>query len=142
MFDQKSEPYNITPDYLPATFQATEEFANCVVARAGAMAPFPDSVDQQIRNNWAENIYSVRSNVHFPEDYPAFMTQAPAADSDNDGMPDAWESANGTNPSTADDSLNTVNSKYTNIEVYINELADNSINPDRKCMPIIRPILN
>ena len=47
-------------------------------------------------------------------------------DSDNDGMPDAWETANGLNPnSSGDANLYTLDSKkmYTNIEVYANSLV-------------------
>ena len=50
-------------------------------------------------------------------------TSASPVDSDNDGMPDEWETANQLNPAVADN--NTVMaSGYTAIEEYINELAD------------------
>ena len=48
-------------------------------------------------------------------------------DTDNDGMPDAWETANGLNPNNASDAKNyTLDSKgwYTNIEVYANSLVE------------------
>jgi hypothetical protein len=47
-------------------------------------------------------------------------------DTDNDGIPDAWETANGLNPnSAADAQLYTLDSRkyYTNIEVYANSLV-------------------
>lgn len=47
-------------------------------------------------------------------------------DTDNDGMPDAWETANGLNPNDASDAGKyTLDSKkyYTNIEVYCNSLV-------------------
>ncbi len=47
-------------------------------------------------------------------------------DSDNDGMPDAWETANGLNPNDATDANGyDVDTKkmYTNIEVYANSLV-------------------
>jgi hypothetical protein len=47
-------------------------------------------------------------------------------DTDNDGMPDEWETANGLNP-MANDANNDVDSNgYTNIEDYINSLAGQS----------------
>ena len=49
-------------------------------------------------------------------------------DTDNDGMPDAWETANGLNPnSAADAQLYTLDPKkyYTNLEVYANSLVQN-----------------
>ena len=48
-------------------------------------------------------------------------------DTDNDGMPDAWETANGLNPNDASDAKSyTLDSKgwYTNIEVYANSLVE------------------
>jgi hypothetical protein len=48
-------------------------------------------------------------------------------DTDNDGMPDAWETANGLNPNDASDAkIYTLDSKgwYTNIEVYANSLVE------------------
>mgnify|MGYP001534136293 FL=1 len=50
-------------------------------------------------------------------------------DSDNDGMPDEWEIANGLNPNDASDaSLYTIDTQkgwYTNVEVYINSIVEN-----------------
>ena len=48
-------------------------------------------------------------------------------DTDNDGMPDAWETANGLNPNDASDAKTySLDSKgwYTNIEVYANSLVE------------------
>ena len=46
----------------------------------------------------------------------------PRTDTDNDGMPDLWESANGTNPGVDDAMMITANG-YTNIENYINSIT-------------------
>ncbi len=48
------------------------------------------------------------------------------ADTDNDGMPDDWESANGLNPLAADATDYTLGGGYTNIEHYVNSLAQKS----------------
>ena len=49
----------------------------------------------------------------------------PLTDTDQDGMPDAWETAHGLNPSSATDrnGTNLSSDGYTNLEVYLNELA-------------------
>jgi hypothetical protein len=49
----------------------------------------------------------------------------PLTDSDQDGMPDTWEKAHGLNPNSATDRNGTNLSAdgYTNLEVYLNELA-------------------
>ena len=47
-------------------------------------------------------------------------------DTDKDGIPDAWETANGLNPNSASDAKNTTldpSGWYTNIEVYLNCLV-------------------
>lgn len=50
-------------------------------------------------------------------------------DTDKDGIPDAWELANGLNPNDASDALLTYSldkkGYYTNIEVYANSLVEN-----------------
>lgn len=55
-------------------------------------------------------------------------------DSDNDGMPDAWEKENGLNPNDASDAvLYTLDVKkyYTNIEVYANYLVEGIVKAER-----------
>lgn len=44
-------------------------------------------------------------------------------DSDNDGMPDAWEVARGLNPNLADNNGDDDADGYTNLEEYLNEIA-------------------
>ena len=59
--------------------------------------------------------------------WPTLLQYGKLADSDNDGMPDVWETANGLNPNNANDAaLTTVDPKgwYTNIEVYANSLVE------------------
>jgi len=52
----------------------------------------------------------------------------PTQDSDNDGMPDVWESQNGLNPNDKEDQHKIISSGYSAIEQYINELADELVN--------------
>ncbi|MBW6534030.1 MAG: hypothetical protein K0B11_03405 [Mariniphaga sp.] len=56
--------------------------------------------------------------------WPELYSSEAPLDSDNDGMPDFWEDANGLNKYNPDDAqLTTVDGKYPNIEVYINSLV-------------------
>ena len=62
--------------------------------------------------------------------WPEYKSATRLTDTDNDGMPDVWETANGLNPnSDADASTMTLDSKgyYTNIEVYANSLVEDLI---------------
>lgn len=56
-------------------------------------------------------------------------------DSDNDGIPDEWEKANGLNPNDASDALTySLDAKgyYTNIEVYANSLVESIMKEENK----------
>lgn len=71
------------------------------------------------------------ANDAFDLDFPPASPPPAPADSDGDGMPDAWESAHGLNPNNAADRNGgtlslplTGIAGYTNLEVYINLLAD------------------
>lgn len=60
--------------------------------------------------------------------YPELISESRDSyfDTDGDGMPDAWETANGLNPNDASDgNTTTLDSKglYTNLEVYMNSLV-------------------
>jgi hypothetical protein len=56
--------------------------------------------------------------------WPEYRSAAPPRDSDNDGVPDAWETAHGMNPRDPRDT-NAVDpaSGYTKLELYLNDLA-------------------
>lgn len=57
--------------------------------------------------------------------YPEYKGE-PYVDSDNDGMPDEWEKANGLNPNDASDAnKDCTGDGYTNIEKYINGISTN-----------------
>lgn len=63
----------------------------------------------------------------------ALNTYGKFADTDNDGMPDAWETANGLDPNTANASGYDLdpNKYYTNLEVYANSLVEEQIRAQR-----------
>jgi hypothetical protein len=54
--------------------------------------------------------------------WPALKTGKPAADTDNDGIPDEWERKNGLNAADSSDATMTASNGYTNIENYINSM--------------------
>lgn len=60
--------------------------------------------------------------------WPQLSTLPAPQDTDNDGMPDEWETANGLDPNSPDDAqLITVDTIYPNLEVYINSLVDHIV---------------
>ncbi|MBC6109231.1 polysaccharide lyase family 1 protein [Pedobacter fastidiosus] len=58
--------------------------------------------------------------------YPVYKG-TPYKDSDDDGMPDAYELKNGLNPNDASDASKITKSGYSNIEVYLNSVVPVSI---------------
>lgn len=54
--------------------------------------------------------------------YPTYASGQPYTDTDHDGMPDAWELAQGLNPNDASDrnGIGLSDEGYTNLEVYLN----------------------
>lgn len=56
--------------------------------------------------------------------WPTYSSTTAPTDTDADGMPDSWETANGLNPSNAADGVAyRLSAVYTNVEVYINGLV-------------------
>jgi hypothetical protein len=55
--------------------------------------------------------------------WPVLQSKVAPADSDKDGMPDAWEKEKGLNPNDKSDAaLTTLHSSFTNIEMFLQEL--------------------
>jgi hypothetical protein len=52
------------------------------------------------------------------------VTRPAGFDTDGDGIPDTWETAHGLNPNSASDGSGDSGDGYTNVEKYLNELAD------------------
>jgi pectate lyase len=56
--------------------------------------------------------------------YPELKSKPAPKDTDNDGMPDKWETKNGLNPEDATDgAIFKLSDRYTNLEIYLNELV-------------------
>ena len=99
-----------------------------------------DVIDQRIVNETNTGTYTyLGSNgstggfIDTPNDvggWPTYVSTDKLTDTDNDGMPDVWETANGLNPNDATDAATkTLDAKgyYTNIEVYANSLVEDLV---------------
>jgi pectate lyase len=117
---QSATPWPAAP--VNATTMTTA-YAAQVVASAGATRPFRDSVDTKMATDYTNGTGNYRENVSYPGDFPTYQNLAAPADSDNDGMSNAWESANGMNASVDDSAGDKDGDGYTNIEAYLSVLA-------------------
>jgi len=132
-----STPY----DYpMKNTTLSAEAAYNNIVSGVGASYPRRDQVDNLMvsdlmsKGTTATYVYvqtDLTQQFGFINGGAGHVYGAPAPlDTDNDGMPDAWEDANGLDKNTADAlSVSSSHAPYLNIEVYINGLT-NETPPD------------
>ncbi len=130
------------------TILPTQKAHDYVLAHAGATLPKRDAVDIRVVEQVRTGKIMYRDDVKLPETqfkhrrlpidsykqgiitdiaqvggYPEYKG-TPYKDSDNDGMPDAWETKNGLDPrNPADASLDKNKDGYTNIEEYLNSVV-------------------
>jgi len=121
-----TSPWSPTTKSIPAS--SASDAYSYVVSHVGA-SMHRDSVDQQVIGNvtslgrqgslWKHQTATGLSN----DGYGILNGGKTPLDSDQDGMPDAWEIPHGTNPKVPDNNGHTLDPNYTNIEVYLNCLV-------------------
>ena len=130
---QANSEFTITDDAVLFTQSASEAY-KAVLLYAGASLK-SDAVDRRIVDNVRNGDYtalgsngSVLGLIDKATDvggWPVYVKENAPVDTDGDGMPDAWEAANGLNPkSSADGVKYNLSKEYTNLEVYINSLVE------------------
>ena len=109
------------------TYTPTDQLVNLLLNTAGAWPR--DPMDTRLMRSVAtDTIASAPRDTNPAGDalLPAYVGAAPPAptDTDNDGMPDAWESAHGLNPNVGNTNAHTLSSVgYTDLDVYLNQLS-------------------
>ena len=109
--------------------QAAEEAYLSVLEHAGCSLPTRDKVDADIIDDVLHGTakYGDHGIIDSPSDvggWPELKSTPAPADTDHDGMPDAWETQKGLNPNDASDGARDQDSDgYTNLEEYLNGLV-------------------
>jgi len=127
-----------TPNLAPITTQTALAAYPLVLAGAGATLPRRDAVDTRIVNETTagtatgsspdgSTTYGLNQGIIDSQSavggWPVYNGGTAPVDTDHDGMPDAWETAMGLNPTSATD-RNTVSSTgYTMLENYLNGIV-------------------
>lgn len=99
-----------------------------VLKKAGA-SRVRDAVDQRIVREVRDGTATFGTGIIDSQaqvgGWPELKSTDPPADQDRDGMPDRWEKKHRLDPrDSADGAQHTLNPLYTNVEVYLNELAE------------------
>lgn len=104
---------------------------NTILPVVGATLPLRDEVDQRIINDIQNNTGVIINSPSAVGGYPQLTQKILTAnellafDSDKDGMPNTWETANNLNPNNAEDrNADADNDGYTNLEEYLNSIGD------------------
>ena len=110
-------------------FEAQDAYG-LMISKAGASL-VRDAVDQRIINEITNRSFTygnmgIIDSQNDTEGWPALKSLPPLLDSDGDGIPDEWETKHGLNPfDPTDGNKFSLNSLYTNLEVYLNEIVSN-----------------
>ena len=118
---QMGSEFTIASWAVVPTDSADTAYTN-VLAGAGATKPSRDSVDTRVVNSVTNQNGSIINSQDDVGGWPTLAGGSAPTDTDGDGMPDSWESANGTNPNVADNNGDIDGDGYTNLEEYINSL--------------------
>jgi len=116
------------------TLTATALYAN-LIPMVGASLPCRDFVDYyligELQSFGTEGkIITSEEELPFgPPDTWSLWTGTRRIDTDNDGIPDEWETANSLNPTLASDAMAIATNGYTNIENYLNSIDPSSSQP-------------
>jgi hypothetical protein len=120
-----------------APMSASDAWAS-VPMEAGATAPGRDAVDarilDQLMDRRGELVNCVAADgsdrcMAHGGGWPTIDGGEAAADADRDGIPDEWETRHELAADTADGDRHDLSPIYTNVEVYLNELAGDYVLP-------------
>ncbi|KAK6196533.1 hypothetical protein LQW54_011422 [Pestalotiopsis sp. IQ-011] len=111
----------------PTTLMTAPNAVTWVLNNVGVNYPSRDSVDKRLVSEvqtWGATGELISDETASPMNGPGYIAGgSKPTDIDGDGIPDAWEQANGLNYQDASDAMKISSSGYANIEVYINSLV-------------------
>ncbi|HUL45088.1 MAG TPA: T9SS type A sorting domain-containing protein [Bacteroidota bacterium] len=115
------------------TTQSPQDAYDSVLVGGGANLPRRDAVDTRIVNEVRTGtatyggLWGVGKGIIDTQDslggWPQLNALPPPVDSDHDGIPDEWESANGLDPNDSTDAALITGDGYSNLEHYLNALV-------------------
>ena len=107
----------------PVTASDADAAFEAVLMDAGATRPARDAVDRRIVDDARNGGGRIIDSPGQVGGYPTLAPGTPAVDSDRDGMPDVWETANGLDPADPSDGSGDLDGDgYTNVEEFLHSL--------------------
>lgn len=113
----KPSPFNVWPVNMES---AQNAYLN-VLNQAGAVLPVRDSADSRIIRDIKNRTGKIIDSQSEVGGWPVLNSETAPVDSDHDGMPDAWEDANGLDKNNPDDRNIVGTDGYTMLEKYLND---------------------
>ena len=116
-------------DYPELPAWSANKLVDSLLPSVGASLPYRDYADYYVVNevkSFGKKGELIANESSLPFGAPNtwnLWAGTPRVDTDGDGMPDAWETANGTNPNV-DDAMAIGSTGYANIELYINSISE------------------
>ena len=108
---------------VPETQTALKAYS--IVLNLAGASLVRDAVDSRVVNDVRNGTGRLIDSQKEVGGWPELKSKPAPADTDGDGMPDAWEVKNGLNPNdSADGKRYTIKKDYTNLEVYLNGLVE------------------
>jgi hypothetical protein len=131
----KLVPFQVPSGLYSYNLPAVESY-EAVMENVGANL-FRDAIDLRIINETRNSTNTFRGSktgllgiIDSQKDvggWPKLNSNPSPKDTDQDGMPDEWESSNNLDPNKSNDREYSLSPYYTNIEVYINSLVQDKV---------------
>jgi pectate lyase len=102
---------------------SAEQAYELVLQCAGAFLPVRDAVDRRVVNEVRSGGGRIIDSQNDVGGWPELVSTPAPVDADRDGVPDAWELRDGSDPHDASDSSATRENGTTQLEHYLNSLA-------------------
>ncbi|WP_426445496.1 Ig-like domain-containing protein [Paenibacillus sp. S-38] len=122
--------------------KSADEAYTAVLSKAGATYPRRDAVDARVVADVLQGTGRLINNEWEAGGYPQLKSLPAPADTDHDGIPDAWEKKAGLNAQDPSDGRALTPSGYSNLELYLNSLVDMNHIPSNPKLSLESPKLN
>ncbi len=117
-----NEPFEVAAVHT----DSAEDACATVIRDVGARVPRLDAVDLRLLSEVKEGKGALVADPEHIPGWPELKSSPAPGDSDHDGIPDDWEKAHNLDPHNPADGAHFLPDGYTNLDVYLDDLAHQS----------------